>query len=243
MHRELPRHVHWRGQLQRQLPGRRRADHLFGHDAGLRIMLTGGRVAAIVSVLAAALVARADEAAAQSTIQRPGHHGPYAVELEPHLLATPFGPPGNGSGAGFGAGIRASFEIVHVGFVPSINDSIAIGVGADFLRYEGNGVVVPGVCTRFEPGPAGTNVCVEVSQAGGPSNYAFFPVTMQWNFWLTPKWSVFGEPGLMLYAFDYRSFGVFPALYLGGRYHFSDAVTLTMRVGYPTWSIGVSFFL
>jgi hypothetical protein len=29
----------------------------------------------------------------------------------------------------------------------------------------------------------------------------------------------------------------------GGRYHFTDKIALTMRAGYPAFSIGVSFFL
>jgi hypothetical protein len=69
-----------------------------------------------------------------------------------------------------------------------------------------------------------------------------FPVVMQWNFWLSENWSVFGEPGgvLDLHKDDLR---VHPAFYAGGRFHFSDHVTLTMRVGHPTASIGVSFLL
>ena len=39
-----------------------------------------------------------------------------------------------------------------------------------------------------------------------------------------------------------RSFAA-EAEYLYYRYVFSDAVTLTMRVGYPTFSIGASFLL
>ena len=68
------------------------------------------------------------------------------------------------------------------------------------------------------------------------------PVVMQWNFWLTERWSVFGEPGLLL---DLHKNKTKPrlALFAGGRFHFSDAVALTMRVGYPTASVGVSFFL
>jgi hypothetical protein len=182
-------------------------------------------------------------ASAQSIIRNPGERQPYRVELEPHALAGLFGPPGDGSGFGFGGGFRASFEIVHNGFIPTINNSVAIGVGTDFLHYAGSGIPDRGRCTRYAPGPAGTQVCVQVAQSGGASNYAYFPVVMQWNFWLTPKWSVFGEPGLTLYWFDYASVGVAPALFLGGRWHFSDRVTLTMRVGYPTFTVGLSILL
>jgi hypothetical protein len=178
---------------------------------------------------------------AQSTVGSPGAREAYGVELEPHLLLGVFEPPGEGSGFGVGGGVRASFEIVHNGFIPKLNNSIAIGVGLDLLHYGGDSVSQPGTCTRFVPGPAGTPpVCVEVSQRGGASNYAYFPVVMQWNFWLTRKWSVFGEPGLTLYWYDYRSIGAAPVLFAGGRYHFSDRVTLTLRVGYPSFTVGVS---
>ena len=67
------------------------------------------------------------------------------------------------------------------------------------------------------------------------------PVVMQWNFWLSRNWSVFGEPGGLL------DFGKKPkprpAFYAGGRFHFTERITLTMRVGHPTASVGVSFLL
>jgi hypothetical protein len=201
------------------------------------------RAAAAALAAAVGTLAVEGNARAQSTILRPGDRAPYLFELEPHLLATPFNPPGDGTGSGLGAGVRANFEVLHEGFVSSINDSVALSVGADFLHYQGSGPPAPGVCRRYVPGPGGTNVCVEVSQTGGPSNYAFLPVAMQWNFWLARQWSVFGEPAVILYWFDYRTLGAYPALYLGGRFHISDTLTLTLRIGYPTLSLGVSFLL
>jgi hypothetical protein len=66
------------------------------------------------------------------------------------------------------------------------------------------------------------------------------PVAMQWNFFVHSKWSVFGEPGLVLGT--YRDAHLLPALWAGARYHFNDHVALTMRIGYPTFSIGLSFW-
>jgi hypothetical protein len=72
----------------------------------------------------------------------------------------------------------------------------------------------------------------------------FIPVAMQWNFWLSTHWSVFGEPGIGFAANKDRDRDVVhPVMMVGGRYHFSDKVSLTMRLGYPAFSIGVSFFL
>jgi hypothetical protein len=72
----------------------------------------------------------------------------------------------------------------------------------------------------------------------------FIPVGMQWNFWLTTHWSVFGEPGIGFAANrGARADFVNPVLMVGGRYHFNERVSLTMRIGYPAFSIGASFFL
>lgn len=72
------------------------------------------------------------------------------------------------------------------------------------------------------------------------------PVVMQWNFFLSNRWSVFGEPGAAIVIYDNRhdpSAIDYFAFYAGGRWHFSDRVTLTMRVGKPAFSLGLSFLL
>ena len=69
-----------------------------------------------------------------------------------------------------------------------------------------------------------------------------FPVVMQWNFWLTRNWSVFGEPGGLVEARK-NPLRPQPAFYAGGRLHFTDTLTLTLRVGHPTESVGLSWLL
>jgi hypothetical protein len=189
------------------------------------------RVFLCVLVTLGALVLGAGAARADETIKTPGDHPSYGVEIEPHLL---FGWDNIYVSNGYGVGARFAIPIVENGFVPSINNSVAIGFGADLIHYDG--------C--FFRG------------IGCSANSLLFPVVMQWNFYVAQKWSVFGEPGLYFYKFFFDSsicdgirgcvepsntFGLRPALYLGGRYYFSEHVTLTMRVGYPTFSVGVSF--
>jgi hypothetical protein len=67
------------------------------------------------------------------------------------------------------------------------------------------------------------------------------PVVMQWNFWLSTHWSVFGEPGLAIGSGPNAN--VWPVFYGGGRFHFTDRISLTLRIGYPDISVGVSFLL
>jgi hypothetical protein len=181
----------------------------------------------------------AHHASAQSTIQTRGARPSYGVELEPHLLATPFDPPGIGDGEGVGIGARATFEILGEGFIPSINDSVGVGVGLDWIHYDGSEVEEGGICERVEQAPGGIPVCVEVA---GDTDYLWFPVVMQWNFWLHRKWSVFGEPGIALRLDDMDDLRVSPiVLFVGGRYHVSDSFALTLRIGYPAFSFGGSF--
>lgn len=198
-------------------------------------------------VVTALVCASALPAAAQSIIRRPGHHPRYDLELEPHGLITPFSPPGDTSGWGFGLGARGGVVIEDDGFISTINDSVAIGFGLDWMRYDDSGVAA-GRCADWAPGPGGQPICRRVVGAGGDASYFYLPAVLQWNFWLHERWSVFGEPGLGLYLqrrdFDgSTSFGVTPVLHVGGRWHFAERVTLTMRAGYPAWSVGVSFLL
>jgi hypothetical protein len=200
-------------------------------------------------ILAAIGAVTANPAHAQSTIKNPGAHPDYAVELEPHLLVGPMDPPGDTIGTGWGAGFRLTVPIVKNGFVPTINNSVAISFGLDWLHYSSGHEVGIGPCARWIPGPNNTPICAQVAGPyWGPANYVFFPAAMQWNFWLHEKFSAFGEPGFAIYyrKAEYEpdgGLGLTPMLQLGGRWHFSDVAALTFRFGYPTFSLGVSFLL
>jgi hypothetical protein len=86
------------------------------------------------------------------------------------------------------------------------------------------------------------SVAVGVGIDVATNGHLVVPVVMQWNFWLSTHWSVFGEPGLAIGGGGPRT-EVWPAFFLGGRFHFVDRIALTLRVGYPELSVGVSFFL
>jgi hypothetical protein len=152
------------------------------------------------------------------------------------LLLGLIDPPGVGSGTGFGVGFRGTVVLIDNGFVPTINNSIGIGFGLDWVHY-GHGrphCIV-------DNGPAQGCFGQDDSES---VNDVWLPVVMQWNFFLSRQWSVFGEPGLALRyqaLTGNHSFYVDPQLYVGGRWHFSDEMALTLRLGYPTLSAGVSF--
>lgn len=184
------------------------------------------------------------QVAAQSTIKNPGQHPRYAVELEPHLNVGFFDPPGLDANNGFGPGLRLSFPVAPDGFLSRVNDSVAIGVGVDWVFYDAP-ESVRARCARFVDAPNDTRVCVELGDEAGHFDYFFVPVVMQWNFWLHKRASVFGEPGVALYYHELTNGEADLAgtlmLQLGGRWHFTDAMALTGRVGFPISSIGLSF--
>jgi len=168
----------------------------------------------------------------------------YVAEVEPHLVLGS-APPGRGTGSGAGIGVRARLVLSSDGFISGVNDSLALGLGLDFGHYAGayalNGY--RDQCLHFEPGPAGTSICTDVTSNGGTYNYIFVPAVLQWNFWLSQRFSAFGEAGLGLYHLGNYGFGATPAIYIGGRLRLTDRITLTARLGYPTSSFGVSFMM
>jgi hypothetical protein len=203
------------------------------------------RAAGAASVLIGLLsFARAAGAAEQVIIRDTRAPIGYAFELEPHLVLGA-SPPGPGYGSGAGIGVRGSFVLLPDGFIRGVNDSVALGVGLDYGHYNA-AYGFDGYrdqCLHFQPGPNGTSICTDVTSNGGTYNYVFVPVVMQWNFWLTQRFSAFGEPGVDLYVLGNHGFGVGPALYLGGRFQVADRITLTLRIGYPTLAFGVSFMM
>jgi hypothetical protein len=74
------------------------------------------------------------------------------------------------------------------------------------------------------------------------SQAVYVPVQLQWNFFFTKHWSMMAEPGVGFAFFGERT-RLWPALSIGGRYHFADRIALTFRVGYPALSVGLSFLL
>jgi hypothetical protein len=192
-------------------------------------------------------VSRADD-----TIKHPGDHPHYSFEVEPHLVV---GWADQWAGTGFGIGGRVSINLTDSGFIKKINNSVAIGFGLDWVHYSGTGCAYdpryPGYCYGFG--------------YYGSADFFHIPVVMQWNFYVAQRWSVFAEPGIYIYhgVYDAPNYpcngpqlppcglygnyygsntGIGPALWVGGRYHFSDTVALTMRLGYPDLlTIGVSF--
>jgi hypothetical protein len=202
-----------------------------------------------LSALAAGVAPAAPARADQSIIRNPGQATIRSFELEPHgtLAWRNYYAPGAFSDVGLGPGFRASIVLSPHAFVRTINNSVAITFGADLLFYGG-------CYWRYYPDYAGYN-------GGCNTTQLYFPIALQWNFFLSQRWSVFAELGGGLYVlfFDdpcnqgfacdprfYRGpshFGVDPVIgFLGGRYHFNDHVALTMRLGYPYTSVGVSFY-
>jgi hypothetical protein len=197
----------------------------------------GIRSVAIAAAIGIASLASPRAAYADDTIKHPGDHPRYHVEVEPHFLFFAWDSGWNdyyGGASGFGLGGRVSIPVVDNGFIPRINNNVAVSFGLDFIHYDG--------CWY---------------QGNCSSNYFDFPIVMQWNFFVAQRWSVFGEPGLVLYHATYDSCpsgwpygcptaptqtGVEPAIYLGGRFHVSDSVALTARIGFPSFSFGVSFY-
>jgi hypothetical protein len=153
-----------------------------------------------------------DAFADQSLIKHPGAHPDYVFEAEPHLAVGFVDPPGGKDhGKGFGPGFRGTIELVDNGFISSIKNTVGLGFGLDWFV------------------------------AGSKHSTFWVPVVMQWNFWLSRNWSVFGEPGGAIFFGDKT--GASPVFFAGGRFHFSDVAALTLRVGYPALTVGVSFLL
>ena len=181
------------------------------------------------AVASTALVATS--ASADDTIRRPGDHPSYTVEAEPHGL---LGWNDTYPGSGWGLGARFSIPVVRNGFIPSINDSVAVTFGADLMFY---------------------SACWHVGACS--ATFLDLPVALQWNFFVANRWSVFGEPGVVLFHGFFNGScpnggfcpnapvetSVEPAIFVGARYHLSDTTSLTMRAGFPSFSFGFSFFL
>ncbi|HLK35661.1 MAG TPA: hypothetical protein VKU41_02840 [Polyangiaceae bacterium] len=119
-----------------------------------------------------------------------------------------------------------------LGFAGPFDNSHTVGVG-----FRGTFHIADGFVKRINDS---VGVGIGLDFAG--DNRLLLPVVMQWNFWLSTHWSVFGEPGLAIQTAPAHDV-ILPILYVGGRYNFTDFIALTMRIGFPDVTVGVSFFL
>jgi hypothetical protein len=181
---------------------------------------------------------------ASAQIKQPGAHPRYSVELDPHLVLAWDGPFNNHfDDEGIGLGLRATIPIIEQGPIKKINNSLGIGFGGDFIFY-GDGHCRYGRWD-YQDDCSGTSL--------------FLPVVAQWNFWLTPSISVFGEPGLAIrYSSLHREYpcgnefcddddtdlDFIPfVLWGGGRFLVGDSVGITVRLGWPYLGVGVGFLI
>jgi hypothetical protein len=162
---------------------------------------------------------------AETIIKEPGNHPHYSVELEPHLVLgwasidTNDPLPRNfdlNHNASFGPGLRIGIPLVTNGFVRSINNSVALGLGIDMAHY------------------------------GPSSNVIWVPVVMQWNFYITDEITVFGEPGGALRtasSHGQTELHIDGVMQAGAKFMFTRRVGLALRAGYPYFSAGLTFLL
>jgi hypothetical protein len=181
-------------------------------------------------------------AQAQSIIRQPGNHPDYALEIEPHLAFQ--WSNRYGADDGIGPGVRFNIPFMHNGPIKTINNNMGITFGMDITFGGGN------------------YGCGYPDRRYGDCDVTEFwlPVAMQWNFFLTPVISVFGEPGFAIahrradYPYcngmntpfcndNYTDTNIEPVLSGGGRFMFSDKVGATVRIGFPMITAGINILL
>lgn len=117
------------------------------------------------------------------------------------------------------AGFRVDIPIVAEGLISSVDDELAITLGADVGWFYHK----------------------------GDSGFGVYPVlAFQWNFYLSEKWSIFPELGVAFLFGPNRNryWGTFAAPHggFGVRYHFNDRNALLMRVTWPGgFQVGLTF--
>ncbi len=211
---------------------------------GHRCWITSGLAAVIVLVAATT----------HAQIKRPGAHIKYGVEIEPHLVYQ--WAHESGFDEGLGLGLRASVPIIENGPIRTINNSMAIGFGLDLTRFEDP-------CgSRWWLGgrPDPRDDSYDYWSRDCAATQLWFPVVVQWRFWLTDRLSVLGEPGL---AFQHVRWNYYRpcntpsgwceddetdtdlefVFWAGGSLLVTDTIALTLRLGNPSVTAGVSFFL
>jgi hypothetical protein len=151
---------------------------------------------------------------------------PRVSHAEPLLLESPGDHP------------RYRFEAEPhglLGFGSIENGALGIGFRGTFVLAD------PGFVTTVND-TAGISIGADYFVGRSRSNALFVPIQAHWSFFFSQHWSGFVELGVGLRLFD-NDARISPALSIGGRYHVTERVAVTLRLGYPAIGIGASFFL
>ncbi|HMJ10637.1 MAG TPA: hypothetical protein VK524_04475 [Polyangiaceae bacterium] len=193
--------------------------------------------------------------AAPAQIKRPGAHPRYSLEIEPHVVLQWEHEVWND--AGLGPGVRFNIPFLDNGPIDRINNNMAIGFGVDWAHFGDD-------CDHFGGPFPGQPVESDCS-----GDVFVLPVTLQWNFFITPRIWVFGEPGLAIghsrWRVSYRyacgpqgcpcapgecdgevddtDTDLWFVFWGGARFLLSDRVSFTARIGTPYVSLGASFLM
>ena len=191
------------------------ASRAFIAPAARKTCKTSKACKTLAAGLLLAAVAAAPSAEARGTIKEVGNHPDYSLDLEFHFALSLLQGPYPSSGTGFGPGGRITVPVLQNGFIKTINNSIAVSAGLDWIHF--------GSVDRETV------------------DYFFIPIVMQWNFWLTEDWSVFGEPGLSILLRTQEKDTATPVINGGARWLLTDGIAMVFRAGYPVVSVGFSF--
>ncbi len=184
-------------------------------------------LATVLGAASLATVTATQTAHADVIIGQPGRH--YTrTEFELHGILNPVGCGWSECwGGAWGVGMRLNIPLLSNGPIPGINNTLALGLGADMLVYTWSDRWNRGFVGAVEP---------------------VFSAGLQWNFYLFGAFSLFLEGGVAAgFGSCDRSCSawVWPGLAIGGRIHFSgraDYPALTFRFGFPTgFNLGISF--
>ena len=197
---------------------------LFASTAGAQATATATGTVAIPE-LAPSPTAKVD---AKNDGPRSAWHPKYNAEIEPHFVVA--GLDHYQAGLGFGANV--SIPIAEHAPFKRIDDTLALGVGVDWVRY-----------AAYRPNdPRDPKILT----------YAwYFPVFLQWNVWLGARASFFVEPTLIYRFASYQdncgglpcvdTTRVLPSGSIGFRFRVVDHASVTVRVGWPMVSLGGSW--
>lgn len=142
-------------------------------------------------------------------------------------------------GFGFAGGARFGIPIVENGFIPTLDNAVYLNFGGDFYFVDDRR------CRIIRGGAA--------CEVGGYGVAVGFPVALHWEFYFSDTWSAFAELGFQVYLppslfrdgyVDYYDHvGAWVIAAVGGSLHLGDVVALTLRVGNPYVSFGITLNL